>query len=31
VEPAGVPHPRVAQRCLPELLAAADAVFDWSR
>ena len=30
-EPAGVPHPRIASRCGPELLRAADAVFDWSR
>lgn len=31
VEPSGYPHPRIAQRCLPELLASAETVFDWSR
>jgi hypothetical protein len=29
VEPAGLPHPRIAERCLPELLARPDAEFDW--
>ena len=31
VEPALVPHAHIARRCLPELLAAADCDFDWSR
>ena len=31
VEPSAVQHARVAQRCGPDLLAAADAEFDWSR
>lgn len=31
VEPSGVPHARIAMRCGPELLGAADAAFDWSR
>jgi hypothetical protein len=31
VEPALVPHSRIARRCAPELLAGADAAFDWSR
>ena len=31
VEVSGVPHARIAQRCQPELLTAADAEFDWSR
>jgi hypothetical protein len=29
VEVSGVPHGRLAQRCLPELLARPDAEFDW--
>jgi hypothetical protein len=31
VEPALVPHARIAERCGPELLAAADVEFDWTR
>ncbi len=31
VEPSAVPHARIGERCGPELLAAADAEFDWSR
>jgi len=31
VEPSAVQHARVAERCGPDLLAAADAEFDWSR
>jgi hypothetical protein len=31
VEPSAVQHARIAQRCGPDLLAAADAEFDWSR
>jgi hypothetical protein len=31
VEPSAVQHPQIAQRCGPDLLAAADAEFDWSR
>jgi Acetyltransferase (GNAT) domain len=31
VEPSAVQHARIAQRCGPDLLAAADADFDWSR
>jgi hypothetical protein len=31
VEPSAAPHARIAQRCGPDLLAAADAEFDWSR
>lgn len=31
VEPSPVQHGRIAQRCGPDLLAAADAEFDWSR
>lgn len=31
VERALVPHAHIARRCLPELLAAADCDFDWSR
>jgi hypothetical protein len=31
VEPSGVPHGYVAERCLPELLADPAADFDWSR
>jgi hypothetical protein len=30
-EPSAVPHARVAERCGPDLLAAADTEFDWSR
>jgi hypothetical protein len=29
IEVSGVPHGRIAERCLPELLARADAEFDW--
>jgi hypothetical protein len=31
VEPSLVQHSQIARRCLPELLAASDAEFDWSR
>ena len=31
VEPSAVQHAQIAQRCGPDLLAAADAEFDWSR
>jgi hypothetical protein len=31
IEISGVPHARIAQRCLPDLLASSDAEFDWSR
>jgi hypothetical protein len=31
VEPSAVPHAQIAQRCGPDLLAAADVGFDWSR
>lgn len=31
VEPSATPHARIAERCGPDLLAAADAEFDWSR
>jgi hypothetical protein len=31
VEPSAVQHARIAERCGPDLLAAADAEFDWSR
>jgi hypothetical protein len=31
VEPSAVQHARIAERCSPDLLAAADADFDWSR
>jgi hypothetical protein len=31
VEPSGVPHARIAERCGPDLLAASDAEFDWQR
>ncbi len=31
VEPSAAPHARIAERCGPDLLAASDAVFDWSR
>ena len=31
VEPSAVQHGLIAQRCGPDLLAAADAEFDWSR
>jgi hypothetical protein len=31
VEPSAVPHARIAERCGPDLLAAADTEFDWSR
>ncbi len=31
VEPAAVQHARIAERCGPDLMAAADAEFDWSR
>ena len=29
IEGSGVPHGRIAERCLPELLARSDADFDW--
>jgi hypothetical protein len=31
IEISGVPHARIAQRCLPDLLASSNAEFDWSR
>ena len=31
VEPSRVQHSQIARRCLPDLLAASDVVFDWSR
>jgi len=31
VEPSAVQHARIAERCGPDLLAASDAEFDWSR
>jgi hypothetical protein len=31
VEPSAVPHARIAERCGPDLLAAANVEFDWSR
>jgi hypothetical protein len=31
VDPSAVPHARIAERCGPDLLAAADVEFDWSR
>jgi hypothetical protein len=31
VEPSGVPHGYIAERCLPDLLADPAAAFDWSR
>jgi hypothetical protein len=31
IEPSAVQHAQIAQRCGPDLLAAADAEFDWSR
>ncbi|MBV8736599.1 MAG: hypothetical protein JO007_04950 [Alphaproteobacteria bacterium] len=31
VEPSAVPHAHIAERCGPDLLAAADVEFDWSR